>query len=76
MEIRRPQGVSPFFAHDDQRQHGKRDRKIDKGKGNPSVLEANFSAQLDRVESNGEAKQLASKVKQRTYFGCLLSVAL
>ena len=76
MEIRKPHGVSPLFANDDQSQHGKRDCKIDKGKGNPGVLEANFSAQLDRVESNGEAKQLASKVKQRAYFGGLLSVAL
>ena len=76
MEARRPHSVSPFFTHYDQCEHRKRDRKIDKGESNPGVLEANLSAQFDRVESNGETKQLAPKVEQGAYFGGLLSVAL
>lgn len=64
MKSRLPHSKPPLFAHEYQRKHRQRDGKIDKGKRDPSILEANLSAQLDRVESDAEAENLAAKVEQ------------
>ena len=68
--------MPPLFTHKDQRKHRQRHGKIDKGKGNPGILEAHLGAQFHRVESDAEAKDLTAKVEQGADFGCLLSVAL
>ena len=76
MEFRLPHSMPPLFTHKYQRKHGQRHGKIDKGKGNPGVLEAHRRAEFHRVESDAEAKNLTAKVEQGADFGCLLSVAL
>ena len=56
--------MPPLFAHKYQRKHRQRDCKVDKGECDPGILEANFGAQLYRVESDAEAENLAAKVEQ------------
>lgn len=56
--------MPPLFAHKYQRKHRQGDCKIDKGKSDPSILEANLGAQLDGVEPDAEAENLAAKVEQ------------
>ena len=76
MESRRSHGMPPFFAHKYQCKHRQRYRKVDQGEGNPSVLEANLNANLNGVETDSEAKELAAKIEQRADLCRLLSVTL
>ena len=64
VKSRLPHSMPPLFAHKYQCKHRQRNCKIDKGKGDPGILEANFSTQLYRVESDAEAENLAAKVEQ------------
>lgn len=76
MESGPPHSMPPLFAHKDQRKDRQRHGEIDKGKGDPGILEADLGAQFHRVEADAEAKDLTAKVEQGADFGCLLSVTL
>lgn len=62
VESRLAHSKPPPFAHKYQRKDRQRDGKVDKGKGDPGVLEANLCAQLYCVEADAEAKNLTAKV--------------
>ena len=64
MESWRPHSMSPFLPHQNQAKNWQRRRKIDKGKRDPSILKANFRAQLHGVKPYRKAKQLAAKIEQ------------
>lgn len=57
------QCLPPLLALENQDQDWQRDGKINKGKDDPCILEANLPAQLHRIEAYAEAEDLTAEVQ-------------